>query len=242
MGAPSSNKEWLFWGRTDPLFGVVSWPGKNVSGMQPWTREEFLATGRAYFADVWRQWQQYGVGEAHCVEVGCGAGRITRQLVDQFAHVTALDVSPDQLTVANEFLGEARARVVLERVSEPRIPLADGSADGVFSCEVFQHFQSDAPFHAYISEAFRVLRPGGTLCFQVPVVGMHRWTFLASRTRAHMLRLLRAMGRRRMMIYRAFQAPDVIDVLERVGFREVEIRTFQVADHGVHSYFFARKA
>ena len=242
MSSPRSNKEWVFWGRTDPLFGVASRPGKEFRGSSPWTEDEFLEMGRLYFTDVWRQWRQFGVGSFHCIEIGCGSGRITSQLAQVFDQVTALDVSPEQLARASALLGENRQRVTLARVSSPAIPLPDACSDAVFSCEVFQHFDSDAPFNAYMREAFRVLQTGGTICFQIPVRSVHRASLLALPFRTQLLRLLRLLGRRRMMIYRQFGAPQVFDTLTTTGFRDLEMRVFRAAEeHGFHAYFFGRK-
>jgi ubiquinone/menaquinone biosynthesis C-methylase UbiE len=241
MKVPSSNKEWLFWGRTDPLFGVATRSGREADGRNPWTAEEFLDAGRLYFADVWRQWTQFGVGSGHCVEIGCGSARVTSQLVSVFDHVTALDVSPDQLARASELLGSARSRVSLRCVSAPSIPLPDGSADAVFSCEVFQHFESDTPFLEYLREAFRVLTPSGTICFQVPVGGFQSPSFLSSAVRTRVLGVLRRLGRRRLMIYRRFQGDVVLESLRSLGFRDVEMRLFHIEQEGYHAYFFGRK-
>jgi len=240
MGNPLSNKEWDFWGRTDPLFGVASLPGKEVHGRSPWTDEEFLEMGRLYFADVWKQWCQFGTGSLHCVEIGCGSARITNQLAQVFDHVTALDISAEQLARARELLGENRTRVTLQHVNSPAIPLPDACVDAVFSCEVFQHFDSEAPFIAYMQEAFRVLGSGGSICFQVPVQGIHRASFLASPARTRILQLLRWFGRRRMMIYRQFRADQVFDILSTTGFQNLEMRVFHAAEQ-FHMYFFGEK-
>lgn len=238
-----SNKEWIFWGRTDPLFGVASKSGREFDGPNPWTNDEFLEMGRKYFSEVWRQWEQYGTpGSKHCVEIGCGAGRITNQLVQVFDHVTALDVSPDQLAHASELLGEMRDRVTLTCVINPSIPLSDESCDAVFSCEVFQHFDTNNPLSEYMYEAFRVLCPGGTVCFQVPVHGITPATFLSSTIRWIILRSLRMLGRRRMMIYRRYRAMSVLKLLRVIGFRDLEVRMFHAEEQpGYHAYFYARK-
>lgn len=242
MKVPLSNKEWIFWGRADPLLGVATRPGKGVDGANPWTATEFLEAGRSYFADVWRHWLQFGVGRGHCVEIGCGSARITSELVKVFECVTALDVSPDQLARASEHLGSARDRVSLQCVSEPAIPVPAASADAVFSCEVFQHFESDAPFLEYLAEAARVLRPSGTICFQLPVAGLQPSVFLSSATRTRLLRVLRRLGRRRLMIYRTYEGRMVIETLTSLGFRDVELRSFRPAgEQGHQAYFFGRK-
>lgn len=242
MGKLPSNQEWMFWGRHDPLYGVVTQPGRQIGGRAPWTPEKFLETGRLYFADVYRQWQQYGVGWEHCVEIGCGSGRITRQLAIRFHRVTAVDVSPEQLEIARRLLGDTAGRVTFAVVSDPALPLADGTCDGVFSCEVFQHFDTPQPMSNYLIEATRVLSPGGTVCFQVPVRGVHPRSFLSSPLRTAALRLLRRLGRRRMMIYQQYTANLILDLLTRAGFQDLEMRLFHAAQHeGFHAYFFGRK-
>lgn len=204
--------------------------------------EEFLETGRRYFADVRRQWEQYGVGILHCVEIGCGAGRITGQLAARFQRVTAVDVSLAQLETARRLLGSEASRVTFALVTSPIIPLPADSCDGVFSCEVFQHFNDQRMVGAYIREASRVLIPGGSICFQLPVRGVQRWSPLSSSARTTLLRLLRRLGRRRMMLYRRFSAEQVLLMLAEAGFEERELRVFWTADqNGFHSYFFGRK-
>ncbi|MFO0809716.1 MAG: class I SAM-dependent methyltransferase [Gemmataceae bacterium] len=242
MAQLQSNREWLYWGQHDPMYAVATVPGKEVGGRAPWAPAEFLETGRRYFADVYRQWRQYGVGAEHCVEIGCGSGRITRPLAAHFGRVTALDVSPEQLANARRLLGADADRVTLALAVEPAIPLADASCDAVFSCEVFQHFDSDRPVAAYLREAGRVLTPGGSVCFQVPVYGVHAASLLASRFRNGLLRLLRRLGRRRMMIYRQYRADAVFRLLDDAGLRDAEMRLFRAATQdGFHAYFFGRK-
>jgi ubiquinone/menaquinone biosynthesis C-methylase UbiE len=237
-----SNREWIFWGEHDPLYAVATRPGKQIGGESPWSTDEFFATGQHYFADVQRQWQQYGRGSEHCVEIGCGAGRITRQLVSHFRRVTAIDVSPAQLESARRLLGADAANVHFALVSAPKLPLPDASCDGVFSCEVFQHLESDRAIEAYIREGFRVLSPSGSICFQVPVRGIQRPSFLSSSPRNLALGLLRRLGRRRMMIYRQVSANLIFRLLGETGYVECELRVFGVAEHrGFHGYFFARK-
>jgi SAM-dependent methyltransferase len=240
MSAPASNKEWQHWGRVDPLFAVATRPGRERGGGRPWTLEEFAESGRVYFADVWGQWSQYGVTPGHCVEIGCGAGRMTRQLAQRFQRVTGLDVSPDQLELARRMVDGCAAAVELTCVTSASIPLPEASVDAVYSCEVFQHFDSEAPFYDYLSEMFRVLVPGGSGCFHVPIRGLGASARLSSPLRTGLLKLARLLGRRRMMIYRAFRGDEVSARLANLGFVNVEIRVFQAGDERA-AHFFARK-
>jgi SAM-dependent methyltransferase len=243
MAEMKSNEEWIYWGRHDPLFAVSSARGKETHAKDRWTPEEFLETGRRYFADVYRQWQQYGVGTGHCAEIGCGSARITKQLAAHFDRVTAVDVSPGQLETARKLLGGDADRVTLALVAEAALPLEKESCDGVFSCEVFQHFDDDRGLEAYIGEAHRVLRPGGTLCFQVPLAGVQPRALLSSPLRTWLLTLLRRLGRRRMMIYRRYQAERVFAMLIETGFHDPELRVFHADQQdGFHCYFLGRKS
>ncbi|MBV9325369.1 MAG: class I SAM-dependent methyltransferase [Chloroflexi bacterium] len=166
-----SNIEWRHWGRIDPLYGVSTLPGKSRLDSQPWTDSEFYALGAHEWSEHLSQWQTYGLRTSSCVEIGCGAGRITQQLVHTFDHVYALDVSP-------EMIAYARARVTpSERVSYfvtegQTIPVPSESASAVFSSHVFQHFEAVDDSLIYWEEIYRVLEPGGTMFVQLPV---HRW-------------------------------------------------------------------
>src|SRR5262245_27654952 len=95
-----SNTEWKAWGKQDPLYAVATWADREKSGANPWKDEEFYEVGRRDWADFHHRWSPYGVRDGHCLEIGCGAGRITKQLADQFKEVTALDVSADQIAYA----------------------------------------------------------------------------------------------------------------------------------------------
>ncbi len=240
--APVSNREWIYWGETDPLFGVLTRPNRHRGGANPWSLDEVRADGAEYFASVIRHWRQYGCGADHCVEIGCGSGRITAQLASHFARVTALDVSPAQVAMATTMLGERASAVDFHVVTAAAIPLPDASCDGVFSCEVFQHFASFETSEAYFREAARVLRPGGTLCVQIPVRGVHGGGFLGSAARRLLLRAARPLGRRRMMEYRLYPAPAVLAALDAARLVRTEMRLFRPHPaEGFHGYYFATR-
>ena len=136
----ATNKEWKKWGETDPLFGVASWPGRNKEGSTPWTGEDFYKLGSSDWSDFQQHWQRYGLNNASCLEIGCGAGRITMQLGAFFAKVHALDVSEKMIEYAKEHI--SIPSVVFYVSNGLLIPLDNESIDSAFSCHVFQHFDS----------------------------------------------------------------------------------------------------
>ena len=238
----NTDKEWIYWGETDPLWAVSSQSGRQRGAAREWTAAEFLAEGAEYFAPVRRQWEHYGMGKAHCLEIGAGSGRLTMQLLQSFNHVTAVDVSSAQLDNARVLLGSNAEKVTFKVVNQPAFPVADSSADGVFTAEVFQHFSSFDPIEAYLRDGFRALESQGTICVQLHVSGVHPVSRARYSLRAIRTNIERAIGRRRVMDYRFYEATRVLTALSDIGYVDCELRVFNVGAHeGQHAFFFARK-
>src|SRR5579864_5145089 len=95
-----SNAEWMRWAMDDPLWAVVTEPERKRGERRAWTDEEFYSSGEADWQDFLLRWRQYGVDTKNCLEIGCGAGRITKQLSLLFKKVYAIDVSPTMIAYA----------------------------------------------------------------------------------------------------------------------------------------------
>jgi SAM-dependent methyltransferase len=170
LTSAGSNAEWQRWGEVDPRFGVSSWAGKEAGGADAWTDEEFFALGEQDWADFRHRWERFGLTPGVCVEIGCGAGRMTRPMASYFEHVHGVDVSPGMLKLAAE--ATEGLPVTLHESNGLTLPLDDGSADAVFSTHVFQHLDSREDALANWREVARVLRPGGTFLIHLP---LHMW-------------------------------------------------------------------
>ena len=101
------------------------------------------------------------------LEIGCGAGRLTRPLAELFGEVHAVDVSGEMVAQARRALtGHPNARVYRNNGRDlrvvPGIPF-----DFAFSMIVFQHIPSYEVIENYIREVHRLLRPGALFKFQV---------------------------------------------------------------------------
>jgi len=100
-------------------------------------------------------------GSAGCVvDVGCGTGTAARELASRVERVVGVDVSETMIEVARERTGD-RTDVHFEVADASSLPLGDRSVDGYRAERLFQHLADPA---AAISEARRVLRPGGQIC------------------------------------------------------------------------------
>jgi SAM-dependent methyltransferase len=126
--------EWTRWARE---------PGHDVFWLYRQQFREFLpAAGRS------------------TLEIGCGEGRISRELTDLGHRVTATDISPTLLAAAEE-AGSADRYQVADAAA---LPFDDDEFDRVVAYNVLMDVP-DMP--AAVAEAARVLDPGGRLTISI---------------------------------------------------------------------------
>jgi ubiquinone/menaquinone biosynthesis C-methylase UbiE len=223
----------------DVLYHVCSWPEKKGK----WTEEDFYASGRSDWEDFRSHWRHYEptVGGA-VLEIGCGAGRLSHVLAEDFTSVESLDVSEDMIARAR---AHSPTNVRFHQVDGSTVPLPDESVDAVFSVHVLQHLENADAVAAYLREAHRVLRPGGTIMAHImltsgtPPLGRRlrdAWTL--RRSRAALSRGQEHNAVRMTM----FTAGEGFNVVQRAGFSDIELRVFPVRSNGFHhSFFLARR-
>ncbi len=103
-------------------------------------------------------------GDERVLDAGCGAGRVTRLLIDALpdGHVLAVDASQQMLDQAAEQLGDVAERVTFHRSDLSRLAV-DDPVDVVFSNAVFHWILDHEGLFSRLSDA---LRPGGLLVAQ----------------------------------------------------------------------------
>lgn len=249
-----TNAEWRLWGDRDPLWGVASWEGRDKSGSHPWTDAEFYALGDDW-QDFRDHWVRYGLRTGSVLEIGCGAGRITNRLAQDFARVTATDVSEGMLRYARErVLG---ANIEWKMSNGSTLPAEGNSLDAVFSCHVLQHFQSNGAQLDCFAEMRRVLMPGGTLLVHLPIhqfpapngrfVKAARLAYTSFKAfgtaRAAIKRAAMRAGGKLYMHGISIEQGALYAGLTEMGFDRVEFGTFPVRTNGsLHSVVLATKA
>lgn len=131
------------------------------------------------------------------VEIGCGAGRMTRAIARRATHVTALDVAPRMLELAREHNGGVANVDWVLGDGTTLTGVADASADACISYVVLQHIPDPEVILGYVREMGRVLRPGGEAAFQVSnTPAIHRRRFHGPRRRWASLRGWMPKGQR----------------------------------------------
>jgi ubiquinone/menaquinone biosynthesis C-methylase UbiE len=106
------------------------------------------------------------------VDVGCGAGKSSRELAE--AGATVLAVEPDPIQAARNRAADPAPGVAFAEAGAERLPAESGSADGVVFFRSLHHVPVEA-MEAALAEAARVLKPEtGFLCVIEPgMTGTH---------------------------------------------------------------------
>jgi cyclopropane fatty-acyl-phospholipid synthase-like methyltransferase len=144
-----------------------------ATGKEEWTDEEFFASGRRtvseeILTDMTNICQGKLPGEMRVLEIGCGAGRVTRALAELFGEVYAVDVSGEMVARAQSALASRpNAHVFQNNGMDLTVLPDDQPYDFAFSGIVFQHIPSKAVIENYVREVARLLRPGALFKFQV---------------------------------------------------------------------------
>jgi SAM-dependent methyltransferase len=96
------------------------------------------------------------------LELGCGTGYFTRELARSGADIVAIDVSPELLEIARTNCSAPNVRYEIQNACELSYP--DSVFDSVVGSSVLHHLEIEGA----LREIYRVLKPGGTICFTEP--------------------------------------------------------------------------
>jgi cyclopropane fatty-acyl-phospholipid synthase-like methyltransferase len=139
---------------------------------QQWSDEEFFASGESTVAeevltDLTNVCQGKDPRKMRVLEIGCGAGRVTRALAKIFGEVHAVDVSGEMVERAKKSLADFPHAFVYQNNGKDLDVVPAQPFDFAFSSIVFQHIPSRAVIENYVKEVARLLSPGALFKFQV---------------------------------------------------------------------------
>lgn len=159
------------------------------------------------------------------LEVGCGTGLTTRELVGHGLDVSGVDLSPGMLEVARTSFPQLEFTVG----SMLALPYATASFNGVVAFYSTIHVPDDLLPNA-LAELARVLRPGGHL-------------LLAFQTGDEPLHMTEALGHEIALVFHRRQPSHMATLLAEAGV-PVRVQTVREADEGErtpHAFLLARK-
>lgn len=92
------------------------------------------------------------------LEIGCGAGTDSEQLIKAGAELVAVDLTKKAVNLTQKRLQGISGNWKVMRADARQLPFEDGMFDQVYSHGVLHHVPE---MEACIAEAYRVLKPGG---------------------------------------------------------------------------------
>jgi len=173
--------------------------------------ERFFATGRKIVDEAIGE-SPIDVKTGSALEIGSGLGRVCLALAERFQAVTGIDISPEMVSRAESLAPSPRITYVVGD-GESLSAVGDATMDLVLTFTVFQHIPRRAVIERYITEAGRVLRPGGVFVFQ--------WNNTPGSFRWRMWRRVAALAQRSGLYRERFRRNAAEFLGERVPMRHI---------------------
>lgn len=162
-------RNWNDFGRTDPLWAILTAPEARHGG---WDPDEFFRTGQTEIDAVLARVADETGGRLparhrRALDFGCGAGRLTQALAKHFDSVVGVDIAPSMIELARDYDRSAGRCTFTLLQGQDLHELEDASFDFVYTAHVLQHMH---PRYArrYVGEFLRVLEPGGCAFIELP--------------------------------------------------------------------------
>ncbi|NNK37043.1 MAG: class I SAM-dependent methyltransferase [Xanthomonadales bacterium] len=119
-------------------------------------------------------------GDDRLLELGCGVGRIGRELAPHCAHWTGVDISDKMISHARERLGHLDNTAFHQLSRTALDSLDDGSLTKAYSVAVLCHMDKE-DLYLYLKELHRTVRPGGLIYIETwnlaHPIGWKRWEY-----------------------------------------------------------------
>jgi SAM-dependent methyltransferase len=157
---------WEAWAQVDPYWAILSEP-EHKGGK--WDLDAFFQSGVEEIGLLLGQLDERNikVARGRCLDFGCGAGRLSQALAEQFDHVDGVDISETMVQLARQH-NRHGDRCTFHVNSAPDLRLFDdGTFDFVFTTIVLQHNEPDVA-EGYIRELVRILATDGVAVFDMP--------------------------------------------------------------------------
>lgn len=213
MSAPKSRTQYkTVW---NDLSGSVNSAKLYIAGVED---EKEFSSSAIHTLNVLRA--TVGINSTDTVlEIGCGVGRVGRDLAPLVKKWIGCDVSTNMVKYCRERLGDLPNVEAVEISGYDLKPIPDNSVDLVYCTVVFMHLEGWDRY-SYVKEAHRILRPGGRFfCDNTNLMTEDGWAlFETCRTNYHPTERPAHIGK--------CSTPQELETyLQRAGFKDVSSRT-----------------
>jgi ubiquinone/menaquinone biosynthesis C-methylase UbiE len=143
-----------------------------ATGRRQWPADEFFQSGKInveneILADADIICRGKKLSQVRAIEIGCGAGRMTRAMAAVFGEIHAVDISAEMVALAKQNLSDLQNVFLYKNNGMDLSDLPDHSYDFAFSFIVFQHIPDLRVIESYLHEVHRCLISGAVFKFQV---------------------------------------------------------------------------
>lgn len=125
------------------------WNWESHAGRERWKRRVKMLT-------------DFIVPGSKVLELGCGTGYFTKEIIKTGADITAIDISPDLINAAKESTEASNVRFVVDNAYS--MSFENEKFDFVIGSSVLHHLQ----INSAVTEIRRVLKGGGRIAFTEP--------------------------------------------------------------------------
>jgi 2-polyprenyl-3-methyl-5-hydroxy-6-metoxy-1,4-benzoquinol methylase len=158
--------QWIKLGETEPYHSVLTTEKFRMKHIKQ-NLAEFQGSGELEVRRLLQLVEKNNleINFGTCLELGCGVGRTTAYLAPKFEKVIAFDISPGNISLAESYLAELRAKIGFRLMSSLEDFDYPEKIDVFISFMVLQH--NPPPLQKFFLERiFNSLKPGGIFFFQ----------------------------------------------------------------------------
>lgn len=158
-------RDWNTFGKTDPLWAIMTVDSKKGNRWQP---EAFFRTGEEEIAKIMGYVDSMGINlcRSRALDFGCGVGRLTQALATYFSEVSGVDIAPSMIRHAKKFNRHRNCTYYLNDKTNLKL-FGDTRFDFIYTSFTLQHIEPRYT-KAYLAEFLRLLVTGGILVFNLP--------------------------------------------------------------------------
>ena len=125
------------------------WNWETPAGKIRWSRRVEMLTGKLNDG-------------MEVLELGCGTGFFTKEIIKKHVHLTAIDISTELIDIAKKDIFGSNVEFLIENAYQMTFP--NQRFDAVLGSSVLHHLEVELA----LSEIYRVLKPGGYMLFTEP--------------------------------------------------------------------------